>query len=30
MGPAYEQLRKALGEETWTSWTKLVEAGRTS
>lgn len=29
MGPAYEQLRKALGEETWTAWTKLVTAART-
>ena len=28
MGPAYDQLRKALGEETWTSWTKLVAAAR--
>jgi tripartite ATP-independent transporter DctP family solute receptor len=28
MGPAYEQLRKALGEETWNSWTKLVAAAR--
>lgn len=28
MGPAYDQLRRALGEETWTSWTKLVETGR--
>jgi tripartite ATP-independent transporter DctP family solute receptor len=28
MGPAYEQLRKALGEETWTAWTKLVAAAR--
>lgn len=30
MGPAYDQLRRALGEETWTSWTKLVETGRMS
>jgi len=30
MGPAYDQLRRALGEETWTSWTKLVETGRIS
>ncbi|WP_332685288.1 TRAP transporter substrate-binding protein [Bosea sp. (in: a-proteobacteria)] len=29
MGPAYEQLRKALGEETWNSWSKLVAAART-
>ena len=28
MGPAYEQLRKALGDETWNSWTKLVAAAR--
>ena len=28
MGPAYDQLRKALGEETWTAWTKLVAAAR--
>lgn len=28
MGPAYDQLRKALGEETWNSWTKLVAAAR--
>ena len=28
MGPASEQLRKALGDETWTSWTKLVAAAR--
>ncbi|WP_332688430.1 TRAP transporter substrate-binding protein, partial [Bosea sp. (in: a-proteobacteria)] len=28
MGPAYEQLRKALGEEAWNSWTKLVAAAR--
>jgi tripartite ATP-independent transporter DctP family solute receptor len=30
MGPAYDQLRKALGEETWQTWTKLVETGRNS
>lgn len=29
MGPAYEQLRKALGEDTWNAWTKLVAAART-
>lgn len=28
MGPAYEQLRKALGEDTWNAWTKLVAAAR--
>ena len=28
MGPAYDQLRKALGEETWTAWQRLVDAGR--
>lgn len=28
MGPAYDQLRKALGADTWTSWTKLVAAAR--
>jgi tripartite ATP-independent transporter DctP family solute receptor len=28
MGPAYDRLRKALGEETWDSWTKLVSAAR--
>ena len=28
MGPAYDQLRKALGEETWNSWSKLVAAAR--
>jgi len=28
MEPAYAQLRKALGEETWNTWTKLVAAGR--
>lgn len=30
MGPAYDQLRRALGDETWTAWTKLVETGRSS
>jgi TRAP-type transport system periplasmic protein len=29
MGPAYEQLRKALGDDTWNAWTKLVAAART-
>lgn len=28
MGPAYDQLRKALGEDTWNAWTKLVTAAR--
>lgn len=28
MGPAYDQLRKALGEETWTTWQKLVDQAR--
>jgi hypothetical protein len=28
MDPAYAQLRKALGEETWNAWTKLVAAAR--
>lgn len=28
MGPAYDQLRKALGEDTWAAWTKLVAAAR--
>ena len=26
--PAYAQLRAALGEETWTAWSALVDAGR--
>ncbi|KUL94749.1 hypothetical protein DK26_17905 [Bosea sp. WAO] len=30
MGPAYEQLRKALGDKTWDEWTKLVAAARTA
>lgn len=30
MGPAYDQLRKALGEPTWNEWTKLVSAARTA
>ncbi|NDV89095.1 DctP family TRAP transporter solute-binding subunit [Aurantimonas aggregata] len=28
MEPAYAQLRAALGEETWTTWAELVEAGK--
>lgn len=28
MEPAYAQLRKALGEDTWNTWTKLVAAAR--
>jgi len=28
MEPAYEVLRKNLGEETWSAWTKLVAAAR--
>ena len=28
MGPAYLQLKKVLGEDTWASWSKLVEAAR--
>ena len=28
MGPAYEQLRKALGDKTWDEWAKLVAAAR--
>ncbi|MBB4003395.1 MAG: TRAP transporter substrate-binding protein [Aurantimonas endophytica] len=28
MEPAYAQLRAALGEETWTTWAGLVEAGK--
>jgi len=28
MGPAYEVLRKSLGEETWTAWTGMVNAAR--
>lgn len=30
MGPAYEQLRKALGDKTWEEWSKLVAAARTA
>jgi TRAP-type transport system periplasmic protein len=29
MAPAYDVLRKSLGDETWNSWTKLVAAART-
>jgi TRAP-type transport system periplasmic protein len=28
MGPAYVQLKKVLGEETWNAWSKLVDAAR--
>ncbi len=28
MDPAYAQLKKVLGEETWASWSKLVDAAR--
>jgi tripartite ATP-independent transporter DctP family solute receptor len=28
MGPAYEVLRKSLGDETWNAWSKLVAAAR--
>lgn len=28
MGPAYDQLRKALGDDTWTAWEKLVAQAR--
>ncbi len=28
MGPAYDQLRRALGEQAWTSWEGLVNAAR--
>ena len=28
MEPAYAQLRAVLGDETWTTWSELVEAGR--
>lgn len=30
MGPAYDQLRKALGDETWTTWEKFVNAARSA
>jgi len=29
MAPAYEALRKSLGDDTWNAWTKLVAAART-
>jgi len=29
MGPAYDVLRKNLGDDTWNAWTKLVAAART-
>lgn len=28
MGPAYDVLRKSLGDDTWNAWTKLVTAAR--
>jgi tripartite ATP-independent transporter DctP family solute receptor len=28
MGPAYSQLKKVLGEDTWAAWAKLVDAAR--
>jgi hypothetical protein len=28
MGPAYEQLKKALGDETWNTWAELVKQAR--
>ena len=28
MDPAYAQLRKVLGDDTWTAWSKLVDAAR--
>ena len=28
MGPAYDVLRKSLGEDTWNSWSKLVAAAK--
>jgi tripartite ATP-independent transporter DctP family solute receptor len=28
MGPAYEILKKSLGDDTWNAWTKLVNAAR--
>ncbi|WP_291299197.1 TRAP transporter substrate-binding protein [Elioraea sp.] len=30
MGPAYEQLKRALGDETWNTWAGLVNAARAS
>jgi tripartite ATP-independent transporter DctP family solute receptor len=29
MAPAYDALRKSLGDDTWNAWTKLVAAART-
>jgi TRAP-type C4-dicarboxylate transport system substrate-binding protein len=29
MGPAYDQLKQALGENTWNTWSKFVAAART-
>ena len=28
MGPAYDVLRRSLGDETWNAWTRLVTAAR--
>ena len=28
MGPAYAQLKKVLGDDTWAAWSKLVDAAR--
>ena len=28
MGPAYDVLRKSLGDEVWTAWTGMVNAAR--
>jgi len=28
MGPAYAQLKKVLGDDTWAAWAKLVDAAR--
>ncbi|WP_158639322.1 TRAP transporter substrate-binding protein [Elioraea rosea] len=30
MGPAYDQLKRALGEETWNTWAGLVRSARTA
>jgi tripartite ATP-independent transporter DctP family solute receptor len=30
MSPAYDQLRKALGEQTWSTWSEFVDAGRSA
>jgi hypothetical protein len=30
MAPAYDQLKKALGEETWNTWAGFVKAARTA